>query len=240
MEADPDTQVEVDFMIRDYLACIAIDGVLTDHPGHDVDWLVHSIQTFQSSRTESPAPPPSRDLKIKLQLLTVAHRLRGYTPARDARSRPTPTLSAIAIEFMDLCSAAVDKVSEPRWFDIGARFMLQAVLEEHRIADRTPSQALRQLFAWAPGEPDRDLKWAHSRHQYSSDLPLPGRPSAPERQDALAQKFPLFEFKNLVIEFLRDLMTTLDPPILIQLERGKLGSLSRAETQQLKARIGLR
>lgn len=36
-----------------------------------------------------------------------------------------------------------------------------------------------------------------------------------------------------------DIMRMLEPPILLQLERGKLEGLSRAETQQLKQKIGL-
>jgi hypothetical protein len=38
------------------------------------------------------------------------------------------------------------------------------------------------------------------------------------------------------MRFLLDLMTVLEPPILIELERGKLGNLSRDETRALLER----
>jgi hypothetical protein len=53
------------------------------------------------------------------------------------------------------------------------------------------------------------------------------------------RKLPLFRFEGDVIDLLFDIMKSLEPPVLIQLERGKLGDLSRAETQALKDRIGL-
>ena len=47
MEAHPDTQAEVDFIILDYLACLAIDEVLAVGQGQiqddGVDWRVDSV-----------------------------------------------------------------------------------------------------------------------------------------------------------------------------------------------------
>jgi hypothetical protein len=43
-----------------------------------------------------------------------------------------------------------------------------------------------------------------------------------------------------VLVFLFDLMSALDSPLLIELERGQIGRLTRDETQRLKERIGLR
>lgn len=50
----------------------------------------------------------------------------------------------------------------------------------------------------------------------------------------------LRRLKSAVVDFLSDLVKTLDPPVLVQLERGQLGKLSRAETEQLKIRVGIR
>ena len=54
------------------------------------------------------------------------------------------------------------------------------------------------------------------------------------------KKYPLNQFRETVMLFLLDLMTTLDQPVLMQLERGKLGNLSRMETELLLQRVGIR
>lgn len=180
----------------------------------------------------------SQDLDIKLRVLGVAHRIRHYMPTQEQHSRGAcPPLSEIGIEFMDLCAAAVHKVSETRWFDIGARFMVQAVLEEQPEGS-PPSDSLSKLCAWAPNDPARNLKWMRIRQSYTKDLPNHVDISA-ARID-LNRKFPFEEFRFFVLVFLFDLMTTLDSPLLIQLERGQVGNLTRDETQRLKERVGLR
>lgn len=138
---------------------------------------------------------------------------------------------------MDLCSAAVDKVSITRWFNTGAQFMLQAALEEHHQAD-TPSHTLHKLSRWTPPNSAWNPKWASIRQQYAGELPDLGDMSTV--RDSLIRKFPFMGFKSSVLMFLSDLMSTLDPPLLIQLEQGQVGQLSRAATQGLKERIGIR
>lgn len=178
-----------------------------------------------------------QDLDIKIRILAVAHQIRHYMRAQEHRSREgCSVLSEIGIEFMDLCSAAVHKVSETRWFDIGARFMVQAVLEEE-CDGNTPSDILSRLCAWAPDDPARNSKWMKIRQSYTNELPKHNDISA--ARNSLNRKFPFEEFRCIVLVFLIDLMTTLDSPLLIQLERGKIGNLSRDETQRLKERVGL-
>lgn len=143
----------------------------------------------------------------------------------------------MGIEFLDLCSTAASKVSETRWFDTGARFMVQAVIEEHREGI-APSDVLSKFRAWNPGDPARHAKWANVRQRYASELPNHSGMSA--AHNSISHKFPFAEFKTTVLVFLSDLMTTLDTPLLIELERGQIGNLSRAETQRLKERLGLR
>lgn len=136
---------------------------------------------------------------------------------------------------MDLCSTAAHKVSETRWFDTGAQFLVQAVLEEQRAA-KVPSEELPRFCSWAPGEPAKNSRWTDVRQRYIDELPDPDQAITAR----VALKFPSPEFRDTVTEFLIDLMTTLDPPILIQLEQGQLGNLTRDETRRLKARVGLR
>lgn len=190
--------------------------------------------------TAQPETQLPLDLDIKLRILTVAYQLWNYTlpPATPrAGGDPNPRLASIGIEFMDMCAVAVSKVSETRWFDTGARFMTQAVLEEQRDGTARP-EALDRFYAWKPSGPERNLKWSSAFERYAAELPdSAGGPAAWETHQ---QRYPFAEFKAIVVAFLFELMTTLDPPVLIQLEQGKLGSLTTAETQQLKERIGIR
>ena len=68
----------------------------------------------------------------------------------------------------------------------------------------------------------------------------PGRKSSFHAAQEGRKKYPLNQFKETVMLFLLDLMTTLDQPVLMQLERGKLGNLSRMETELLLQRVGIR
>ncbi|CAL5866629.1 uncharacterized protein PFLUO_LOCUS838 [Penicillium psychrofluorescens] len=216
MEADSKTRADVDCMMLDYLVCIAIDALLSQprRPEQDVNWLVDSVRALESTILTQPDP----DLAIKLRLFSVADLHRRYIAAaqRGSHEDRLPSLALIGTEFMNLCLAASHKVSESRWFDIGSRLISQAKLDE----GRTP--ALLTFKNWASGVPNIDSQWKRKYTKYAG------------------MRHTLTELDGIVLEFFSDLMATLDAPILIQLERGKLGNLSRVETQELKARVGMR
>lgn len=169
----------------------------------------------------------------------MAHQIRHYMPAQEHRAREGwSTISAIGIEFMELCTLAVHKVSETRWFEIGAQFVAQAVIEEkYEGGTPTPSESLSKLCTWAPNDPERNPKWTKILQRWTNELPAHGDVSL-TRSD-IDHKFPFKEFRSDVLVFLFDLISTLDPPLLIELERGQVGTLTRDETQRLKRRIGL-
>ncbi len=193
--------------------------------------------------TAQPETPLPLDLDIKLRILAVAYQLWNYSlrtatpPTPPTPDDHNPRLASIGIEFMDMCAVAVSKVSETRWFDTGARFMTQAVLEEQRDGAARP-EALDRFYAWKPSGPERNLKWSSSLERYAAELP--DSVGVHAAWETLQQRYPFAEFKAIVVAFLFELMTTLDAPVLIQLEQGKLGSLTTAETQQLKERVGIR
>ncbi|KAJ5639852.1 uncharacterized protein N7484_007714 [Penicillium longicatenatum] len=262
MQALPETHVDVDFMIVDYLACLAIDSTLVaigrqtqdlavEHD--ELNWQIDSLNG--KSTTENPVSmtdgatglrtwlasthletPLPQDLAIKLQLLTVADQLRRYMAQGYQFPRDHLRLPTIGMAFMDLCSTASAKVSETRWFDTGARFLVQAVLEDQREGSPS-SEDLPKLCSWTPSEPAQISMWVIARQRYAGVL---SDASASNKAQSIALQYPLLEFKAVVGTFLRDLMTTLDAPILIQVERGQLDGLSAEETQRLKARVGLR
>lgn len=178
------------------------------------------------------------DLNIKLRILEISDKVRRYKVApAEIAFEGSRSLSQIGIEFMDLCSAAVEKVSTTRWFNAGAQFMLQAALEEYYNGD-TPSHTLHKLSTWIPPNPAWNSKWTSIRQQYAGALPDPGEMSTV--RDSLTRKYPFADFKHSILVFLGELMSTLDPPLLIQLEQGQVGQLTRAATRSIKERIGIR
>lgn len=187
-----------------------------------------------TAHSDTPLP---QDVDVKLRILRVADALRVYTsiPTYPSPER-SPRLSSIGLEFMDLCTTAISKVSKSRWFDIGAQFTIQAALEEHQ-GGNSPSDMLYKLSTWTPSDQTLNSRWTGIRQRYVSELPEPEEISAV--RDSLVEKFPFADFRASALVFLFDLMATLDPPLLIQLERGQLGQLSRDETQRFKERIGM-
>ncbi|KAJ5537926.1 hypothetical protein N7494_007405 [Penicillium frequentans] len=254
MHALPETHVDVDFMIVDYLACLAIDSTLvaigrqTQGRAREADELNWQIDSLQGKLTAG-SPMISDIAGINPPGDPIASG-PGHQIATTDSSRPASAvhgtgksnpgghmrLSTIGLGFMGLCSTASAKVSETRWFDTGARFMVQAVLEGRREGIQ-PSEDLHKLCSWTPSEPAQISKWGIARQRYAGEL---SDASAINKAQSVALRYPLLEFKAIVGSFLCDLMTTLDAPILIQVERGQLEGLSPEETQRLKARVGLR
>ncbi|KAJ5885320.1 hypothetical protein N7495_009830 [Penicillium taxi] len=251
--ADPDTQADVDFMILDYLTCIAVSSIFSKNDLEKLDWTVDIVRgrhphippllhwaykiAFHKNSTATLEIPLPQDIEIKLQTLEVAYELFNHDTSPETCShRSHIQLSKIGIDFMDLCTAAASIVSETSWLDICARFQVQALLEEIK-SGHDLSEDTCKLLAWAPADPDLNSKWLHIRQRYSSQLPRPGEVSTGHK---MASESPIDEFKAIVTNFLINLMTKLDAPVLIQLERGKLFDLSREETRALKERVGLR
>lgn len=199
---------------------------------HRIWWPKLTVTAFQCLTTETASL--DIDLSIKLDLLWVANSLRCHSH-QAKQGGNSHSLANIGTRFMDLCLAASSKVSESRWIDVGAQFVLQATLHE-QSEGTTISNDLDQLRSWTSDNAARNAQWEHTwLSELSRYAVLPK-----DAQVSPEQKYPFTLFKAMVMEFLLDLMTTLDPPILIQLECGKLGNLSRTETQKLLERAGQR
>ncbi|KAJ5377885.1 uncharacterized protein N7496_005294 [Penicillium cataractarum] len=242
-------QDDVDLMMLDHLACVAIDKIIdaanTPSPGSklvdEVNWTITPVKSLQVViATYQPESALPLDLAIKVRIFDLVCPLWNY-PHPDLTRRVagdnSPYLKDIGERFLGLCSLAASKVSETRWFDLGTRFMIQAALEEHLIGV-TRREALRTFYSWHPNGDRRIARWSDVRERYAEDIP--DSPDDEAGWELLYQGYPWVPFKAMVMDFLYELMTTLDEPIFLQLELGQLGSLTPAETQQLKQRIGWR
>lgn len=171
-------------------------------------------------------------------MLTIAHQLWNYPDPQSLThiaDDDTPPLMNIGIEFLKMCAVAVDNVHEKRWFDVGAEFMLQSVLQELREGNTHP-QALDKFRAWNPSGDELISMWTDYRERRAALIPDSTEDYA--AWEALDEQFTFGYFKEMVMTFLFDLMAVLDPPILVQAELGQINGMTPEETEELKQRCG--
>lgn len=163
----------------------------------------------------------------------MAEELLHVSALEQNHSSGRPPLSPTGVMFLRLCSVVSHKIPETELFYVVARLIMQAIIEDQRDG-RQPSRDLTEICSWSPREPAQESKWDTVREQCFEEL------NQRDSTHSLVEQYPLLEFVMVIALFLRNLMTTLEPPVLIQLERGKLGDLSREDTQDLKNLVGLR
>lgn len=133
---------------------------------------------------------------------------------------------------------AKEKVSVTRWVDIVARFIMQAAADQFYQNGRGSSELLDRCLSWKPE--DRYQTAILEESNAKCHLQIQTCASLETYLDTISNTRSLSRLEGIVCEFLTDLMEVLDPPVLLQLERGQLGKLNREETEQLKSRIGFR
>ncbi|PYI10500.1 hypothetical protein BO78DRAFT_202428 [Aspergillus sclerotiicarbonarius CBS 121057] len=291
--ADPDTQIEVNLMILDYLLCITIDLVLCSgeaknegQQAHDWDlsWNFNTIDTFRAALLQPDLL--SQDIHIKIQALEFAQmvhdghglleqsrvpaaelsqenqratdgvefpvtdtRRRSSSPHRPPRDDESHTSHRRVLtlnrsfnlldKFITLCRVSKNKLPEEH-AEVARSLIRQVALNEYRGMGSRSRDGYRECVHRVIGRlhdtSDPDTSQANAEYLSYVQLPIDPPPDA-------MREVPLEIHENGIAHavhgFLTDLMKTLDPPILIQLERGKLGGLSREETQKLKDKVGL-
>lgn len=182
-------------------------------------------------------PPEAHENELNSNYLSMLHNLK--IPPGNARSRRRlhPLLN-ITPEFIKLCAIASPKVSECCCSNITSQLIMQTIIEEIRIfGEPSPENLNARRVLGMP--PSGELRWAQNCDTYINYLqPPPGVQPKIHIED-MSNKFPLFQFEGVVIDFLFNLMKKLDPPVLVQLERGKLRGMTGLETRQLKRRVGI-
>ncbi|KAF3403807.1 hypothetical protein F1880_010244 [Penicillium rolfsii] len=244
--ANFDVRADVDFMILDYLVCFALHMILvaagTSNFSCELEDEVKGatclVETFQALlRRKHPEQPIPSELDVKLRIFALARDLWNYPYPQittAAATNSAPALERMGLDFLKMCQVAAHRVSETRWFDVGGRFMVQSALQEVR---QGVPVSLRQFSAWTPDTPERRSKWWDVCESYKAEVPDDlGDCTAWE---TLNQRYPFAHFKAIVVEFLSELMTTLDAPVLLQLERGKLDGWTVEETHQLMTDAGI-
>ncbi|GFF26799.1 hypothetical protein IFM46972_01892 [Aspergillus udagawae] len=147
---------------------------------------------------------------------------------------------AIAYAFISLCIVANNHLSDTNWADIAAQLLLKAAFEKLGSHGGITPDIFYELIAQAPETLKRKPDWQRVADKYETYLQPPLGVLPSKDLETPLKRLPTHQLGTIIIEFLFDLMRCLNPPVLLQLERGKLYGLSRAETQGLKAKVGLR
>ncbi|KAF7118311.1 hypothetical protein CNMCM5793_007823 [Aspergillus hiratsukae] len=217
--------------------------------------LVEFITTCNQTQSHSiPAnnPQPQCGLAEQKEGVAVTTERHVYTPHSkpeaqgpqidtNNRTQPRPDIPlAIAHAFVSLCIVANDHVSDTNWTDIAAQLMLKAASERHESYEITTPETFSELIAQAPERIKRTPDWRRVADKYETYIQPPLGVLPSRHLESTLKRLHTNRLGTTIIEFLFDLMRRLNPPILLQLERGKLYGLSRAETQGLKTKVGLR
>ncbi|PYH95197.1 hypothetical protein BO71DRAFT_398201 [Aspergillus ellipticus CBS 707.79] len=135
-----------------------------------------------------------------------------------------------------LCNATDKMLPE----DIVAHFILLTAWDEYPLEIRSLNR-YKDLISRALDRlnetPYASAIQASSNYLNNFQLPVNSLLDTPT--DTLLMESPRNTLEGLVSRFLAYLMKTLDPPVLIQIERGQLVGLSREETKRLKDRAGV-
>ncbi|CDM32413.1 hypothetical protein DTO013E5_3403 [Penicillium roqueforti] len=236
----PGTAATVDLLILDYMVCLCISGLLEGisqaRASEDIEYFALFVEQLHRRlalhHLESPLP---WDLDFKLRIFYMSNLFLHWYPPKDYDMGPFVPLSDIAVHFLDLCLDAVAHVSRGRWFDLGAHFMVHAMLEEHA---RFPDQ-LDALCNWRTNDSELDIWWEVSRNWFLGHMPPPFGTAGPMSQAEINEGFPLQALQHRYVEFFEDLMDVLDVPLLLQLEQGQLEGLTREETRQVREYCGI-
>ncbi|KAG0154771.1 hypothetical protein PDIDSM_341 [Penicillium digitatum] len=239
-ERNPSTRATVDLLILDYMVCMCTSGILEAicqaRPTEDIERLALLVEQFHQRLLghclDGPLP---WDLDFKLRIFYLSNLFLHWHPPKDRDLGHFVPLSDIAVQFMDFCQSAVAHVSRRRWFDLGAHFMVHAMLEEHV---RFPEQ-LHRLCNWRTNDSDLDIWWEVSRTMFLEYMPPPFGTADLKSREELDEVWPLQWLQHRYVDFCEDLMEVLDAPLLLQLEHGQLEGLTRGETQRVREYCGV-
>ncbi|KAJ5366934.1 hypothetical protein N7541_000875 [Penicillium brevicompactum] len=226
----------VDLMILDYLLALSIGGIVSvikkEKTHEEVNWMVESAES-ESHRDlhkgTSDLLCPGIWTSNCVSSMSSTSFASGSPPKDHALDNFVP-LSDIGVKFMNLCRFARDNVSWTRWFDLGARFMIHAIIEE---GERLP-EPLNKLRNWETKTNPIDAHWEVSRTLFLEHMPSPYGTTGPATREQLDTLFPLSELESEFTGFVEDFMDILDAPLLLQLEQGQLQGWTPEETRRIR------
>ncbi|KAL2841248.1 hypothetical protein BJY01DRAFT_14031 [Aspergillus pseudoustus] len=228
-KADDDTADEVNILILDYMICMAVHEAISGQVQNWVTWLEGTQRLLETVHPATETLP--LHLRTKIRVFDII----GLFIQTEDKPRP---------EIQELTDMATDLVVSSRTTD--------------QKATRDPAvEAAIHIYAHAalrthrdPGDGLLDDQSIERRREGTprSKQDIPGYIS----RILPSLGVPTKTYLEVTGQILRDkgttaglfdalarIMMSLEPPVLTQLERGKLNGLSRAQTEELKIRIGM-
>lgn len=230
-----------------------------------MDWIetADRIPTSQSDITafETSLPLSPEILVQNRRTFLISLKLNPEWPALQIYgSEESVTLLDLLPLFMRL-TATVQKIHNseinPEWMRLATQWMQQACLEQYLIYGASGSDAVDEAFAWgykSNAEEADNLNamfesssqtaeevqgWAECKTRALGALILHGEEDVRSHLARLAEKMSMREFGREVLGFLEALVKSVDEPVLVQLEKGRLQGLSRAETREFLMGCGV-
>ncbi|PYI21154.1 hypothetical protein BO99DRAFT_472334 [Aspergillus violaceofuscus CBS 115571] len=242
-EADSTIQAEVDVLMFDYLLCTTIDQLLCHGRArvegqkpedHNIEWYLRTIQTTRAVLLDPNSLPD--DICTKDRLLNFAVIFcRRYALLQNGAAEATALF--LLANFLALCEGPGE--SWPELKDAILAHLIMAAAKEELAATGIPSTPGYDECINRVHEVIEEKSTAKGRQGHLKYFQPPRGLSLEVHLRNISNGLPAAQLARAVIDYLANLMQSLDPPILLQLERGKLGGLTREETRQLKERIGL-
>ncbi|KAL4923289.1 uncharacterized protein BDV17DRAFT_277506 [Aspergillus undulatus] len=222
--ADEDTRHEVNLLILDYMLCMAIHTAMhatkSNTNGWDMTWLEDTIRALRTGLAAAN--------KLPIMLLIKAQVFEIISILKDTDTRPS-VLAEMASGFLFNCKSVNSGLIEAQATTAAVQLCAHAVSRAHRILD---DHAGENPARYAP-TPSEGEKPGNLPVCVAKALPTMG--ISAEAVYNTSQSVHIHD----TIKSLFDTMQLLPPPVLLQLERGKLDGLSRAETQELKYLAGM-
>ncbi|KAL4945352.1 hypothetical protein BDV06DRAFT_40767 [Aspergillus oleicola] len=242
--ADEATREDVNVLIFDYLLCMAIHAEINATSGDtnptwvgDTIWgkysCVSTIRVLQMAEALRyialrSGLPLTNELPAALQI--KAQIFETIKALKDTGRSGSATLTETAAKLLLSCRSANLEEIEPYATTVAIHVCAHAASKAHQ-------NSIEHSGKDAPGDSTSQPEPAISRNPTDSvarAMLTMGIPAEAMRHTN-HQPAPI----NETLEVLSSIMQLLDPPVLLQLERGRLEGLSRAETQQLKHKIGM-
>ncbi|PYH41152.1 uncharacterized protein BP01DRAFT_186981 [Aspergillus saccharolyticus JOP 1030-1] len=242
-EADPTTQAEVDVLIFDYLLCTTINRLLchgkAQAEGHrgdhqNMNWYLRTIDTMRRVLSESDNLTNDVRAKDRLLRFAVLFCCRYNLLQNGAAQATAPALIA---HFLALHEGVGRNLTELK-DAISAHLIMEAATEELGAAESQSTPRSEECIHHVQHALAKDTM-AKGQQGYLRYFRPPRGLSLEMHLKNMSSILPAAQLAHAVIDYLVNMMKSLDPPILLQLERGKLDGLTREETRLLKARIGL-
>ncbi|KAL5332686.1 hypothetical protein BJX70DRAFT_107536 [Aspergillus crustosus] len=222
--ADEETRVEVELLILDYLVCMAIYNT----PNGTV-WVEDIARIIELVH---PTPGMPQDLQIKTQMLQI---IQLSLQIKQAEQPAPGTLAALTSTFVSTCED-IGVMPMVHAIEVASRICVQAALQEYRGHGHT--EGFAESLTNMCKRPDGRAPEGHC--QYITPMPSVLGISEEVWLGAIMRIARENEdVQAALLDAIAIIMEQLEPPVLLQLERGKLTNLSRTETQALIQKIGM-